>query len=106
MVEKALEGAGAVKARESWRVARKQLLRAMEGAAMFVRSLAGLWFAIRMNGPKMAFVAMACDQPWEVQTVVGVGGALRPLPLLPNSESLSTSAMSYSLLVNINIDMI
>jgi hypothetical protein len=41
-----------VKALRSWVVARKQLLLAMDGAAMFVRSLTGLWFAIRMNGPK------------------------------------------------------
>jgi hypothetical protein len=62
-----------VKARESWKAARKQLLRAIEGAAMLVRSLAGLWFAIRMNGPKMAFVAVACDQLGKSRRTIGVG---------------------------------
>jgi hypothetical protein len=52
VVKKALVGAGALKTRVSWVVARKQLLLAIDGAAMFVRSLTGLWFAIRMNGPK------------------------------------------------------
>ena len=60
-----MEGVGAVKARESWEAARKQLLRAIEGAAMIVRSPAGSWFAIRMKGSKMAFVGgvatVACD---------------------------------------------
>jgi hypothetical protein len=61
---------------------------------MFVRSLTSLWFAIRMNGPKMAFVAVACDHSWKSRRVVGVGGALRPLPL-PNSESFSTSTCTH-----------
>jgi hypothetical protein len=94
-VKKALEGAGAVKALRSWVVARKQLLLAMDGAAMFVRSLTGLWFAIRMNSPKMAFGAVACDQPGKSRwsSASGVPGLFRP-------RSFSTSALSCSLLYN------
>jgi hypothetical protein len=104
-----LEGAGAVKARESWRVARKQLLRAMEGAAMFVRSLAGLWFAIRMSGPKMAFVAVACDQPCKSRrSKAAIGGALRASSAAAELQSLLhlCHVVPCSLLVNINIELI
>lgn len=57
VVKKAFEGAGAAKARLNWETARKQLLLAIEGAAMVGGMLArGLWAtgAEQVAGGRMA----------------------------------------------------
>ena len=80
VVKKALEGAGAAKARLNWEAARKQLLLAIEGAAMMGGAVFGAegvgswWRARRCSRWSMA----ACDAQRELQRARWCCGACAP----------------------------